>query len=120
MPAGEDALREALAFYVGALGFQEVPKPPKLAARGGAWFAAEGVGVHLGVEDPFAPARKAHPAFLVADLAAFRERLRQAGVDVNMDDAIPGVRRAYVHDPFGNRIELIDAEDGGFTNPAPT
>jgi len=116
MPAGDAPIDAARRFYGELLGLREVAKPPKLAARGGAWFAGHAIAVHLGVEEPFVPARKAHPAFLVDDLAAFAERLRGAGLQVTADDAIPGVRRIYVHDPFGNRIELIEAADGGFTD----
>jgi catechol 2,3-dioxygenase-like lactoylglutathione lyase family enzyme len=103
MPAGgEPAARE---FYAGLLGVPEVPKPAPLAARGGAWFESDAVKIHLGVEADFRPARKAHPALLVRDLAGVARRLRAAGVDV-VDD---GPRRVYVSDPFGNRLELIDA-----------
>ena len=96
-PAGsEPLLRE---FYGGVLGLQEVPKPPDLAKRGGVWFRGEGVEVHLGIEDDFRPARKAHPAFLVDDLDAF-------GTETP-DDLLPGYRRIYLTDPVGNRIELL-------------
>ena len=96
----------ARAFYGGLLGLDELPKPELLAARGGCWFRAGAQELHVGVEDPFTPARKAHPSFLVADLAALGKGLRAAGFDVVPDEAIPGVERAYVDDPFGNRIEL--------------
>jgi catechol 2,3-dioxygenase-like lactoylglutathione lyase family enzyme len=105
MPAGREA--EARAFYSGLLGIPEVPKPPELARRGGAWFENGSLKVHLGVEGDFRPARKAHPAFLVRDLRALVDRLRQAGVQVD-EDALPGYFRVYVADPFGNRIELME------------
>ncbi len=105
MPAGEEA--KARAFYVGVLGLAEVPKPPVLAARGGCWFERGPVRLHLGVEKDFRPAKKAHPALLVSDYDRFLERLSSAGVEVTPDDNIDGVRRCYIHDPFGNRIELI-------------
>jgi catechol 2,3-dioxygenase-like lactoylglutathione lyase family enzyme len=114
MPAGGEP--RARAFYGDLLGLDEVEKPPRLAPRGGCWFAGPGgAHVHLGVEEGFRPARKAHPAFLVADLAALCERLRAAGVDVMTDDIDIGVERCYVADPFGNRLELVSGDSGGFT-----
>jgi hypothetical protein len=73
------------------------------------------VHVHIGVEDEFRPARKAHPAFIVANLAAFIDRLAAAGIQVVIDDADIGVSRCYAADPFDNRIELVAAADAGFT-----
>ena len=106
MPAGRED--EARAFYDGLLGLAEQPKPPNLAARGGCWFGAEGVQLHLGVEDGFRPARKAHPALLVDDLPALVRRLQEAGVAVVEDEPLPGYDRVYVADPFGNRLELLE------------
>jgi catechol 2,3-dioxygenase-like lactoylglutathione lyase family enzyme len=105
MPAGEEDTAEA--FYCGLLGFVREPKPPNLAARGGCWFRTGEVVVHLGVDADFRPAKKAHPAFVVAEFDAFVTRLRDAGVAFRPDDELPGVTRGYVDDPFGNRIELI-------------
>ena len=107
MPAGREP--DAVAFYAGVLGLEEVRKPPVLAARGGCWFESAGVVVHLGVDPAFTPATKAHPAFVVDDLDALAATLAAAGVALTYDDALEGVRRGYVADPFGNRIELIDA-----------
>ena len=115
IPRGEEAL--ARLFYGGVLGLQEVRKPRELARRGGAWFVGPGLAIHLGVEDPFRPARKAHPAFVVADLARARASLAAHGLPTDEDDSGFPIRRCYVSDPFGNRIELIDAADGGFTEP---
>ena len=95
---------EARRFYGGLLGLEEVAKPGPLAGRGGVWFALGDQGLHIGVEDPFVPARKAHPAFRVDDLDGLAERLG----DVTWDDALPGVRRFYAEDPFGNRLEFLD------------
>ncbi len=106
MPAGDED--KARAFYFGLLGIPEVPKPAALAQRGGVWFQHGQVKVHLGVEGDFRPARKAHPALLVRDLAALVQRLRDAGVRVVDDDALPGYDRVYVSDPFGNRLELME------------
>ena len=103
MPAGGEAM--AHTFYVDVLGLVEVPKPPALAVRGGCWFELGSVKLHLGVEPDFRPARKAHPALVVRDLAGFVGR---RGLRVRWDDEIPGVERCHVDDPFGNRIELID------------
>ena len=105
MPAGAEAA--AVAFYAGVLGMTEVQKPPVLAARGGAWFKAGGVELHLGVEDSFSPARKAHPGILVTDLDELAARLTAAGVEPDWDGEFPGHRRCYASDPFGNRLEFL-------------
>jgi catechol 2,3-dioxygenase-like lactoylglutathione lyase family enzyme len=107
MPAGREP--EAEAFYEGLLGIPRVRKPANLERRGGCWFRSGAVEVHLGVEASFAPARKAHPAFLVDDLAGLRERLAQAGFEVAEDEPLAGFDRCYTSDPFGNRIELLSA-----------
>jgi catechol 2,3-dioxygenase-like lactoylglutathione lyase family enzyme len=107
--APEGCERAARAFYGGLLGLDELPKPELLAARGGCWFRAGAQELHVGVEEPFAPAQKAHPSFLVSDLAALGRQLRAAGFEVVPDEVIPGVVRAYVADPFGNRLELRQA-----------
>lgn len=106
MPAGGED--EARGFYSGLLGFEEIAKPANLARRGGAWFAAGGARVHLGVEPEFRPARKAHPALLVDALGALVERLEAAGLTVVRDEPLDGYERVYVADPFGNRIELME------------
>jgi catechol 2,3-dioxygenase-like lactoylglutathione lyase family enzyme len=112
--ASEDRLR---AFYHGVLGWAELPKPPLLAARGGCWFQVPGRGgpdgeLHVGVEEDFRPARKAHPAFVV-DLDVVAPALRQAGCEVVWADPaeIPGRERLHTYDPVGNRIEFIHAEN---------
>jgi catechol 2,3-dioxygenase-like lactoylglutathione lyase family enzyme len=104
MPPGEEAA--ARRFYRDLLGLLEVEKPPLLAKRGGAWFQGPGFQVHLGVDQDFRPARKAHPCFRVRDLNALQRALEESGVTVTPDDAIPGVRRFYADDPFGNRLEF--------------
>ncbi len=103
-PLGSEAA--ARTFY-GEL--YELRKPQALRDRGGVWFACGGQQLHVGVTDDFMPARKAHSALLVGDgeLELIAERLRSAGIAVRWDDALPGVRRFYVEDPWGNRIELL-------------
>jgi catechol 2,3-dioxygenase-like lactoylglutathione lyase family enzyme len=105
MPAGEEA--KARAFYGQLLGLPEQEKPPELAKRGGCWFESGAVKVHCGVETPFAPARKAHIAFVVADVAALATRARAAGYTVVDDDLLPGHDRIFIYDPFGNRLEFL-------------
>ena len=106
MPPGGEA--EARAFYGGVLGLTEVRKPEPLAARGGCWFTGA-VDLHLGVEEDFRPARKAHPALRVADLGAVEAQLAAHGVALLRDTSVPGLVRGYLADPFGNRLELIEA-----------
>ena len=101
---GEQAARD---FYGTLLGMAELPKPPALAARGGCWFSAGSAILHLGVEQPFHPAGKAHPAFTVTDLELLFERLTAHGYPgIRADGELPGIRRFHVLDPFGNRIEF--------------
>ena len=121
MPPGEEA--RARQFYGEVLGLTEVPKPPVLAARGGVWFAEGPVQLHLGVEADFRPAIKAHPALRVDDLDALAARCNAAGHPVQFDPSLPGYRRFYVADPFGNRLEflepLVARECGCFAAPLP-
>src|SRR4051794_31865708 len=104
IPHGQDG--EARAFYGDLLGLTEVPKPAELAKRGGMWFENGLVKIHLGVEADFRPARKAHPALLVSDLQSLIDRLKHAGYEIRSDEPLEGFDRAFVNDPFGNRIEL--------------
>ena len=101
---GEDRAR---GFYGEVLGLEEVPKPPALAARGGVWFRGGELEVHLGVEEPFVPAKKAHPGILADDLEALQARLVGAGLEVRPDELLPGFRRFYLDDCFGNRLEFL-------------
>jgi len=107
MPAGGEPA--ARAFYVALLGLVEAEKPAILAARGGCWFRSPSIELHLGVEEDFRPAKKAHPALRVRGLDELVGSLQAAGFAFRPDDAIEGCTRGYVDDPFGNRIELIDA-----------
>lgn len=104
-PGGEDRARE---FYGALLGMDEVAKPETLAGRGGVWFRSRSAELHLGVEADFRAAAKAHPGLVVTGLAALCARLRAAGVEAEPDHLLPGHRRAYVRDPFDNRIELLE------------
>ncbi len=104
-PDSEDRLR---AYYTDVLGMTEIPKPPVLAARGGCWFAAGPVQLHLGVEEDFRPARKAHPGLRVTDIEAYASRLQERGAKVVWDDDLPGHRRFYSEDPVGNRLEFLE------------
>jgi len=104
-PGSEDALR---AYYTGALGMTEIPKPPVLAARGGCWFQAGTVQLHLGVEEDFHPAKKAHPGLRITGIDAYAARLAAHGAPVTWDDNLPGHRRFYSEDPAGNRLEFLE------------
>jgi catechol 2,3-dioxygenase-like lactoylglutathione lyase family enzyme len=107
MPRGRE--KEARAFYAGILGFEEVPKPANLAKQGGVWFERGNVNLHLGIEEDFRPAKKAHPAFLVEDLPSLLRRCKAANyIILATDEPLAGYDRAYVADPFGNRVELLE------------
>ncbi|MGV9244547.1 VOC family protein [Streptomyces sp. NPDC003710] len=104
-PGSEDLLR---AYYVDVLGMTEIPKPPALAARGGCWFQAGDVQLHLGIEEDFRPARKAHPGLRVSAIEEYAARLASRGAVVTWDDNLPGHRRFYSEDPVGNRLEFLE------------
>ena len=110
MPAGRES--DARNFYQGILGIPEAIKPAGLAARGGCWFEDGELKIHLGVEKNFVPARKAHPAFIVDDLATLEATLKKAGYPIAYDEPLEGYDRFFVHDPFGNRIELMQLKAG--------
>ena len=114
MPVGAELA--ARAFWSGILGLTEIPKPAPLAPAGGCWFAAPGVAIHCSAEADFIPARRAHVALLVDDVEALRARLDAAGVTTVDDDRPIGVNRFYAFDPFGNRLELLDRRDAGFSH----
>jgi catechol 2,3-dioxygenase-like lactoylglutathione lyase family enzyme len=111
LAAPRDCEDEARRFFGGLLGLEEIEKPEPLRSRGGVWFRLGSQELHIGVEEPFAPARKAHPAFRVpADsLDVVAAKLSEAGELVEWDTALPGQRRFYTADPWGNRIEILAA-----------
>ena len=106
MPPGRE--EEARAFYGRLLGLEEVAKPPTLARRAGCWFRRGELELHLGVEEDFRPARKAHPALMVEELDDLAHRLEEQDIRVTWDGDLPGYRRFYTFDPFGNRLELLE------------
>ncbi|MFL1901015.1 glyoxalase [Streptomyces tauricus] len=108
-PGAEPALRD---YYVNALGMTEIPKPPALAARGGCWFRADGVHLHLGIDRDFRPAKKAHPGLRVVGIEAYADRLAAHGALVVWDDLLPHHRRFYSKDPVGNRLEFLEPTPG--------
>ncbi|KQV39141.1 MULTISPECIES: VOC family protein [unclassified Rhizobium] len=108
MPAGQEDT--ARTFYRDLLGMQEVEKPPHLVVRGGCWFGHGGIKIHLGIDPNFTPARKAHPGLLVDDLARLCSALEAAGFETVSGQPLEGYARRYVSDPFGNRIELMQAD----------
>ncbi|MET7732832.1 VOC family protein [Streptomyces sp. NPDC005402] len=103
-PGSEDLLR---SYYVDVLGMTEIPKPLVLAARGGCWFRAGAVELHLGIEAGFRPSQKAHPGLRVTDISAYADRLAALGATVLWDEGLPGRRRFYSYDPVGNRLEFL-------------
>jgi catechol 2,3-dioxygenase-like lactoylglutathione lyase family enzyme len=107
-PGGEVAARH---FYGEVLGMPELPKPPALAGRGGVWFACGAQQLHCGIEETVAPSRR-HPALRTDDLDATRARLEAAGFPVRPDADLPGYRRFYTEDPFGNRLECMQPVEG--------
>ncbi|MCM1973422.1 MULTISPECIES: VOC family protein [unclassified Streptomyces] len=116
-PGSEDALR---AYYVGVLGMTELPKPPVLAARGGCWFESGTVQLHLGIDQNFHPARKAHPGLRVTDIETYAARLEARGAKVTWDDNLPGHKRFYSEDPVGNRIEFLERLSSQPGHPSPS
>jgi catechol 2,3-dioxygenase-like lactoylglutathione lyase family enzyme len=108
-PGADDAAR---AFYGGVLGLAEIPKPAPLNASGGLWFQTGSTQLHIGGQAGFVAARKAHPAFVVEDFDAYCALLRERGVEVREEVQVNGRRRAGIEDPFGNRLELIEARIG--------
>lgn len=105
-PKGSE--EEARAFFTGILGLEEIEKPPLLRKRGGVWFKFGHYQIHIGIEEPFIPAKKAHPAFRIKDIEALKSHLRDNDYPFVADDNLPGANRIYVDDPFGNRMEMLE------------
>ncbi len=110
MPSGGE--EKARAFYGRILNLREVEKPEQLKAKGGCWFVGDGLNLHMGVQADFVPAKKAHPGLRVADLAAAKSHLEAEGVMIVEDQSGVAMRRFYVNDPFGNRLEFMQEGDG--------
>ncbi|HMG37068.1 MAG TPA: VOC family protein [Blastocatellia bacterium] len=104
-PGQEDRARD---FYVDILGFTEAPRPEPLSERKGAWFTSGNANIHVGVENDFRPALKAHPALVVDGLDEVIKRCEIAGLPVTPAEELTGWRRVHISDPFGNRIELME------------
>ncbi|MGY0693782.1 VOC family protein [Virgibacillus sp. FSP13] len=102
---GEDRAR---TFFQGLLGFEEVVKPESLQKRGGVWFRIGSIHLHIGIEENFHPAEKAHPAFQVKNIEAMKVYLRMRNVTFTEDENLPKANRFYLHDPFGNRLEFLE------------
>ena len=106
IPAGSE--HEARVFYADLLGLEEIPKPEEMARRGGLWFRCGAQQLHLGIEADFRAAKKAHPALIVTNVGELAEVLRRAGHEPRDAVDLPGVRRLFVADPFGNRLEFLE------------
>jgi catechol 2,3-dioxygenase-like lactoylglutathione lyase family enzyme len=109
LAAPKDCEAAAREFYGSILGLREIEKPAELRARGGCWFQCGDQQIHIGVETDFRAAKKAHPAFAVKDLDRLRESLLAHAVKIIDDDSLPGTRRFYAEDPWGNRLEFLEA-----------
>lgn len=105
-PTGSEEI--ARNFFGDILGLQEIEKPETLRSRGGVWFAFANIQIHIGIEEPFAPAKKAHPAFQIENLESFKVHLTKNEVSYIVDVDLPGANRIYIHDPFGNRMEILE------------
>ncbi|WP_409304332.1 VOC family protein [Peribacillus sp. SCS-155] len=101
----EEAARK---FFGGILGFKEIEKPDLLKARGGVWFGFGAYQIHIGIEEPFSPVKKAHPGFSVKNLESLKLHLKHHDIPFIEDDKLPGTNRIYVSDPFGNRMEILE------------
>ncbi len=100
--------QKAREFFSDLLGMEEIEKPEELKKNGGVWFMCGDHQLHVGIEEPFEPARKAHPAFYVGNLEGLKAALRSRHIEVEDDDRLPGYKRFYLEDPFGNRLEFLE------------
>lgn len=99
---------EARKFYVDILGFEEEEKPDTLKPNGGIWFKKGDIHLHIGIEEPFTPAKKAHPAFEIKNIDALKSRFIEKGMEIIDDDKLIGASRFFTFDPFGNRLEFLE------------
>ncbi|MET0786596.1 MAG: VOC family protein [Paenisporosarcina sp.] len=99
---------QARAFFHDILALKEIEKPEELKKNGGAWFSNGHVDIHVGAEETFVPAKKAHPAFEVTQIDEFASYLENKGIEMEFDHKLPGAKRFYIHDPFGNRLEFLE------------
>ncbi|KZL13358.1 VOC family protein [Pseudovibrio sp. Ad26] len=111
LPIAPDGDKLAREFYVDLLGFEEVERPESIRHRSGGWFSVGSVNLHLTVQDPFVANKVGHPAFVVDDIIKLTQHLRDAGYEVSEDPTFIGFLRRTTHDPFGNRVELMQPED---------
>ena len=105
-PKGSEPI--ARQFFGEVLGFKEIEKPEALKKKGGVWFEFGNYQIHIGIEEPFAPAKKAHPAFQIENLESLKEHLSNKEINYIVDYDLPGANRIYIHDPFGNRMEILE------------
>ncbi|UCZ52368.1 VOC family protein [Bacillus shivajii] len=105
-PKGSE--HQAREFFTNVLGFEEIEKPEPLKKRGGVWFKSGNIQIHIGIEDPFSPAKKAHPAFEIEKIEELKVYLKKCNVMFKEDGNLPGANRIYVDDPFGNRLEILE------------
>jgi catechol 2,3-dioxygenase-like lactoylglutathione lyase family enzyme len=108
LAAPKESEETARKFFVDVLGFVEIEKPEALKQKGGVWFQFGNIQVHIGIEEPFSPAQKAHPAFEVENLEKFKRHLTYHQIGFTEDERLPGANRIYMNDPFGNRIEILE------------
>jgi catechol 2,3-dioxygenase-like lactoylglutathione lyase family enzyme len=108
LAAPKDSEETAREFYVDILRFEELVKPENLKKNGGCWFSLGPLEIHIGIEEPFTPAKKAHPAIRVTELENFRAYLEGRGIATRDEQPLPGAKRFYIDDPFGNRIEILE------------
>jgi catechol 2,3-dioxygenase-like lactoylglutathione lyase family enzyme len=109
IPVGGEAAGRK--FFCDLLELEEIAKPSTLAERGGVWFGVGKQQIHLGVDHNFLPSEKAHVAIATNALARLRARLENAGFVTYDDEPVNGRTRFFTKDPFGNRIEFMDAAD---------
>lgn len=108
LAAPKESEEIARRFFIDVFGFVEIEKPESLKQKGGVWFQYGNIQVHIGIEEPFSPAQKAHPAFEVENLEELKRHLTNQDIRFTEDGHLPGANRIYINDPFGNRIEILE------------